>query len=219
MHVVSLCQCLPPPSSSCPPARHQRASSHQVERRWSSRRYAGRTRNRTSGADQRWYGLGDLLAHSSYRQGGAPLLDDKPENANSERIPEVIQCIPLENGPYRRDLNRVTALAANYFRGLCLSSRSHMSRNFITIPLLGRSTWTLSPSPGVIVGGELIARAAKVRRPSRWPSIIRPVVVAVWAPAVQLQTARWWTGSSTRAATTPPRKAKVSAPGCVTRST
>jgi hypothetical protein len=30
------------------------------------------------------------------------------------------------------------------------------------------------------------------------PSIVRPAVVAVWAPAVQLKTARWWTGSSTR---------------------
>jgi hypothetical protein len=64
-------------------------------------------------------------------------LMTKPENANSERIPEVIPCIPLENGPYRRDPNRVTALAANYFRGLCLNCRSHMFRHFITIPLLG----------------------------------------------------------------------------------
>jgi hypothetical protein len=83
-------------------------------------------------------GLGDLLAHSSHRQ-GIPLFDDgaRREDANSERIPEVIPCIPLENGPYRRDPNRVTALAANYFRGLCLNSGSHMFRHFIAIPLLG----------------------------------------------------------------------------------
>lgn len=143
----------------------------------------------------------------------------KPENANSERIPEVIPCIPLENGPYRRDPNRVTALAANYFRGLCLNSRSHMFRHFITIPLLGPVELDLIASHEVIVGGELIARAAKVRRPCRWPSIIRPAVVAVWAPAVQLKTARWWTGSSTRAATTPPKPSKASAPGCATSST
>jgi hypothetical protein len=64
-------------------------------------------------------------------------LMTKPENANSERIPEVIPCITLENGPYRRDPNRVTALAADYFRGLCLNGISHMFRHFITIPLLG----------------------------------------------------------------------------------
>ncbi|HEX6434118.1 MAG TPA: hypothetical protein VFZ87_07735 [Gemmatimonadales bacterium] len=27
----------------------------------------------------------------------------------------------------------------------------------------------------------------------------------MWAPAVQLKAARWWSGSSTRAATTPPQ--------------
>jgi hypothetical protein len=64
-------------------------------------------------------------------------LMTKPKNANSERIPEVIPCIAFENGPYRRDPNRVTALSADYFRGLYLNGISHMFRHFITIPLLG----------------------------------------------------------------------------------
>jgi hypothetical protein len=55
-------------------------------------------------------------------------LTTKLENANSERIPEVIPCIDFENGPYRRDPNRVTALAADYFRGLCLNSITKVRR-------------------------------------------------------------------------------------------
>ena len=146
-------------------------------------------------------------------------LMTKPENTNSERIPEVIPCIAFENGPYRRDPNRVTALAADYFRGLCLNGISHSLGISLPSRCSARSTWTLSPSCEVIVGRQLIARAAKVRRPCRWPSIIRSAVVAVWTPAVQLKTARWWTGSSTRAAGTPSKPSKASAPGCATRST
>jgi hypothetical protein len=138
MHVVSLCHCLPPPSSSCltrqaPPSLFSPGRTPMELTTLRRENSPIARRGQTSAG----IGLGDLLAHSSHPPRALLSLTTKPENANSERIPEVIPCIPLENGPYRRDPNRVTALAANYFRGLCLNSRSHMFRHFITIPLLG----------------------------------------------------------------------------------
>jgi hypothetical protein len=95
MHVVSLCHCLPPPSSSC--LTRQAPSSPFLPGRTPRELTTLRRENSQSHVGCR-PALVLVLATCwcTHRTARALLsLMTKPENANSERILEVIPCIPF----------------------------------------------------------------------------------------------------------------------------